>query len=120
MRGQLGLLASAAHKSVALYETTPNQVQSPTAAIHWVRKLPRMSAQAPTDLMLDKGKAERFRPNELTRVGLCPRLRSSDERTAELPRWLHSYNWHRPHELGSKPTITPLALDRNNLLKLHS
>ena len=22
---------------------------------------------------------------------------TSDERAAELPRWLHRYNWHRPH-----------------------
>jgi putative transposase len=46
---------------------------------------------------------------------------SSDERTAELPRWLHSYNWHRPHgSIGSKPPISRLALGRNNLLRLHS
>jgi hypothetical protein len=39
---------------------------------------------------------------------------SSDERTAEPPRWLHSYNWHRPHgSIGSKPTITCLALGPN-------
>ena len=34
---------------------------------------------------------------------------------------LHSYNWHRPHgSIGSKPPISRLALDRNNLLRLHS
>jgi hypothetical protein len=32
---------------------------------------------------------------------------SSEERTAELPRWLHSYNRHRPHgSIGFKPPIT--------------
>ena len=46
---------------------------------------------------------------------------TSDERTVELPRWLHSYNWHRAHgSIGSKPTITCLASDRNNLFRLHS
>jgi hypothetical protein len=33
---------------------------------------------------------------------------TSDQRAAELPRWLHSYNWHRPHgSIGSKPPHQP-------------
>ena len=33
---------------------------------------------------------------------------------------LRSYNWHRPHgSIGSKPPISRVALDRNNLLRLH-
>jgi hypothetical protein len=46
---------------------------------------------------------------------------TSDERTAELSRWLHRYNWHRPHgSIGSKPPISRLGLTGNNLLRLHS
>ena len=40
---------------------------------------------------------------------------------AELPFWLHRYNWHRPHgSLESKPPITRLALAEDNLSRLHS
>ncbi|NWH08695.1 MAG: prolyl oligopeptidase family serine peptidase [Alphaproteobacteria bacterium] len=37
-----------------------------------------------------------------------------------MPRWLHRYNWHRPH--GSLKATTPisrLGLTENNLLRLH-
>jgi len=67
------------------------------------------------------GKAERFIQTSLREWAYARAYNSSDERTAELPRWLHSYNWHRPHgSIGSKPPISRLALDRNNLLRLHS
>ncbi|MBI5262329.1 MAG: IS481 family transposase, partial [Bradyrhizobium sp.] len=42
-------------------------------------------------------------------------------RATELPRWLHRYNWHRPHgSIGSKPPISRLGLAGNNLLRLHN
>ena len=67
------------------------------------------------------GKAERFIQTSLREWAYARAYDSSDERTAELPRWLHSYNWHRPHgSIGSKPPISRLALDRNNLLRLHT
>jgi transposase InsO family protein len=67
------------------------------------------------------GKAERFIQTSLREWAYARAYNSSDERTAELPRWLHSYNWHRPHgSIGSKPPISRLALDRNNLLRLHT
>ena len=35
----------------------------------------------------------------------------SDHRGAELPLWLHRYNWHRPHGIiGAKPPISKLGL----------
>ncbi|MEI9416126.1 IS481 family transposase, partial [Mesorhizobium sp. Cs1321R2N1] len=41
-------------------------------------------------------------------------------RAAELPIWLHRYNWHRPHgSLKSKPPISRLGLTKDNLLRLH-
>ncbi|HRY05570.1 MAG TPA: integrase core domain-containing protein, partial [Hyphomicrobiaceae bacterium] len=49
------------------------------------------------------------------------RTRQSNQRRDELPRWLHRYNWHRPHaSLGGKPPISRHALSRNNLLRYHS
>jgi transposase InsO family protein len=66
------------------------------------------------------GKAERFIQTSLREWAYARAYHSSDERTAELPQWLHRYNWHRPHgSIGSKPPISRLALDRNNLLRLH-
>jgi transposase InsO family protein len=66
------------------------------------------------------GKAERFIQTSLREWAYAQAYRTSDERAAELPRWLHNYNWHRPHgSLGSMPPITRLGLDRNNLLRLH-
>jgi transposase InsO family protein len=45
---------------------------------------------------------------------------SSAERTAELPRWLHRYNWHRPHaSIGAKPPLSRIDLTEDNLLRLH-
>jgi transposase InsO family protein len=67
------------------------------------------------------GKAERFIQTSLREWAYARAYNSSDERTAELPRWLHTYNWHRPHgSIGSKPPISRLAPDRNYLLRLHS
>jgi transposase InsO family protein len=67
------------------------------------------------------GKAERFIQTSLREWAYARAYDSSDQRTAELARWLHSYNWHRPHSsIGSKPPISRLALDRNNLLRLHT
>jgi transposase InsO family protein len=67
------------------------------------------------------GKAERFIQTSLREWAYARAYNTSDERTAELPRWLHRYNWHRPHgSIGSKPPISRLALTGNNLLRLHS
>jgi len=41
--------------------------------------------------------------------------------TEELPRWLHHYNWHRPHGgIHTKTPISRIALDQDNLLRLHN
>jgi len=67
------------------------------------------------------GKAERFIQTSLREWAYARAYNTSDERTAELPRWLHRYNWHRPHgSIGSMPPISRLGLTRNNLLRLHS
>jgi transposase InsO family protein len=67
------------------------------------------------------GKAERFIQTSLREWAYARAYNTSDERTAELPRWLHRYNWHRPHgSIGSKPPISRLGLTGNNLLRLHN
>jgi transposase InsO family protein len=67
------------------------------------------------------GKAERFIQTSLREWAYARAYKTSDQRTAELPRWLHRYNWHRPHgSIGSKPPISRLGLTGNNLLRLHS
>jgi len=67
------------------------------------------------------GKAERFVQTSLREWAYACAYNSSDERAAELPVWLHRYNWHRPHgSLGSKPPISRLALTEDNLLRLHN
>jgi transposase InsO family protein len=67
------------------------------------------------------GKAERFIQTSLREWAYARAYNTSDERTAELSRWLHRYNWHRPHgSIGSMPPISRLALTGNNLLRLHT
>jgi transposase InsO family protein len=66
------------------------------------------------------GKAERFIQSALREWAYAQAYTHSDRRTAELPRWLHRYNWHRPHgSLDAKPPITRLGLSEDNLLRLH-
>src|SRR5712671_4204824 len=67
------------------------------------------------------GKAERFIQSSLREWAYARAYHHSDERTAELSRWLHRYNWHRPHgSIGSLPPISRLPLTGNNLLRFHS
>jgi transposase InsO family protein len=67
------------------------------------------------------GKAERFIQTSLREWAYARAYNSSLERNAELPRWLHRYNWHRPHgSLNSRPPISRLGLGRDNLLMFHS
>jgi transposase InsO family protein len=67
------------------------------------------------------GKAERFIQSALREWAYAQAYPHSRRRTAELPRWLHRYNWHRPHaSLNAKPPISRLGLSEDNLLRLHS
>jgi transposase InsO family protein len=67
------------------------------------------------------GKAERFIQTALREWAYAQAYPNSDRRAAELPIWLHRYNWHRPHgSLKSKPPISRLALSEDYLLRLHS
>jgi transposase InsO family protein len=67
------------------------------------------------------GKAERFVQTSLREWAYAQAYPTSEHRKDELPRWLHQYNWHRPHgSLNYQPPISRLGLDVNNLLRLHS
>lgn len=67
------------------------------------------------------GKAERFIQTALREWAYARKYPSSDRRAAELPLWLHQYNWHRPHGgIKLKTPISRLALDEDNLLRLHT
>ena len=66
------------------------------------------------------GKAERFIQTALREWAYAQSYPTSDRRAAELPVWLHRYNWHRPHgSLNARPPISQLGLTVNNLLRLH-
>jgi transposase InsO family protein len=66
------------------------------------------------------GKAERFVQTSLREWAYARAYETSEDRAAQLPGWLHRYNWHRPHGgIGAKPPISRLALTQNNLLRLH-
>jgi len=67
------------------------------------------------------GKAERFIQSALREWAYAQPYTHSDHRTAELPRWLHRYNWHRPHgSLDAQTPISRLGLSEDNLLRLHT
>jgi transposase InsO family protein len=67
------------------------------------------------------GKAERFIQTALREWAYAHAYHNSDQRSAELIRWLHRYNWHRPHgSLKANTPISRLGLSENNLLRLHS
>ena len=66
------------------------------------------------------GKAERFIQSALREWGYAIAYQHSSERTAMLSRWIHHYNWHRPHQgIGGLAPISRLPHSRNNLLTLH-
>lgn len=67
------------------------------------------------------GKAERFIQTALREWAYARSYENSDQRGSHLVRWLHQYNWHRPHaSLDYLPPISRAGLSVNNLLGLHS
>ncbi len=67
------------------------------------------------------GKAERFIQTALREWAYAVAYPTSRHRAAELPVWLHRYNWHRPHgSLKSKTPISRLGQTGDNLLRLHT
>jgi transposase InsO family protein len=53
------------------------------------------------------GKVQRYNRTLLTEWAYAKPYTSETARTAAFPRWLHTYNHHRPHTaLGGRPPIT--------------
>ena len=66
------------------------------------------------------GKAERFIQSSLREWAYARAYANSDQRTGELQRWMHHYNWHRPHAgIKGQTPVSRLGLDVNNLMRLH-
>jgi transposase InsO family protein len=66
------------------------------------------------------GKAERFIQSSLREWAHADIYPHSEVRTEKLSRWIHRYNWHRPHcTLGLQPPVSRLSSTQNNLLTLH-
>ena len=66
------------------------------------------------------GKAERFIQTLLREWAYVRPYRSSADRRAWLPSWVHFYNVHRPHtSLQGRPPVSRLVWD-DNLVSLHS
>jgi transposase InsO family protein len=66
------------------------------------------------------GKAERFIQTTLREWAYAQAYPNSHERKAELPIWLHRYNWHRPHAgIDDKTPISRLGLTEYNVLRFH-
>jgi len=67
------------------------------------------------------GKAERFIQTALREWAYAKPYPTSDHRAAELPVWLHRYNWHRPHGgIKLQTPISRLGLFEDNLLSIHT
>jgi len=67
------------------------------------------------------GKAERFIQSALREWAYGIPYDHSSERANMLNRWIHHYNWHRPHRgIGGLAPVSRLALTRNNLLTAHT
>jgi len=67
------------------------------------------------------GKAERFIQSALREWAYGIPYHHSSERALMLERWIHHYNWHRPHQgIKGYAPITRLKQSTNNLLTLHT
>ena len=67
------------------------------------------------------GKAERFIQSALREWAYGIPYNHSSERANMLNRWIHHYNWHRPHHgIGRLAPVSRLPLTRNNLLTAHT
>lgn len=66
------------------------------------------------------GKAERFIQSALREWAYSIPYNHSLERADMLDRWIHHYNWHRPHQgINGVSPASRLTQSRNNLLTLH-
>ncbi|WP_456476318.1 integrase core domain-containing protein [Oceanithermus sp.] len=91
------------------------------SALRHYRRLGIRPKTTPPYAPRTSGKAERFIRTLLNEWAYAHAYRSSDERNAHLPEWLHLYNGHRPHtSLKNKAPISRLGLRVNKMVRLHS
>ena len=84
---------------------------------------PKTNGKAPLGRLLCNRlpATERFIQSSLREWAYGRAYQTSEQRKAELPYWLHHYNWHRPHAgIQRKPPISRSGLDLNNLMRLHT
>jgi hypothetical protein len=60
------------------------------------------------------GKAERFIQTALREWVYAKAYLNSDHRKADLPIWLHRYNWHRPQRASTEPSHPLSYQDRQH------
>jgi transposase InsO family protein len=66
------------------------------------------------------GKAERFIQTATREWAYAQSYSNSTERELMLKKWIHHYNFHRPHtSLNLNPPAHRITSDRDNLLTLH-
>jgi transposase InsO family protein len=67
---------------------------------------------------LTNGKAERIIQTVLREWAYATAFETSEQRKAELPIWLHRYNWHRPHaSIANKPPVSRILSMRTTTCK---
>lgn len=67
------------------------------------------------------GAAERFIQSALREWAYGVPYHHPSERAEMLKRWIHHYNWHRPHQgIRGLAPMTRLRMSRNNLLTHHN
>jgi transposase InsO family protein len=66
------------------------------------------------------GKAERFIQTLLREWAYVVAYPSSAHRNTALDRWLHYYNWHRPHSALTRQPPISRVVSQDDLLRLHS
>jgi transposase InsO family protein len=124
------------HSRIAFSQILPNQKASSAAAflqaaVDYYAQLGMAVRRVLTDYgpcyrsgtytPRSNGKAERFIQTALREWAYARAYDNSQVRAAELPRWIHHYNWRRPHaSLNHAPPISHSGLDRNDLLSHHT
>ena len=67
------------------------------------------------------GKAESLVQTALREWAYAKSYESSAQRAEAFPRWLHHYNWHRPHTgVGYQVPVSRLPIPLNNVVGLHT
>ena len=101
-----GALSSPACSPTTVRATAPAPIPPPLPATQYSPAFTRPYTPR------SNGKAERLIQTALREWAYSRAYDNSQQRAVELPRWLHQYNWHRPHaSLDHAPPISRSGLD---------